>query len=130
MQILLDTCIIYDWLMAEIADVQAISLIEKHGAYVSPVSVWELAIKHNLGKLELPSKNPARDIEDQGFSWLNVTPYQAERVMGLPPHHKDPFDRLIIAQALHESMTVLTYDAIFANYLTKVLILKKNHKAD
>ena len=125
MRILLDTCITYDWLMDEITDGNAVALIEKYGAYVSSVTVLEMVIKHSIGKLDLPSRQPAKDIEDQGFSWLNVTPYQAEGVINLPFHHKDPFDRLLIAQAIHESMTVLTYDTIFQQYLKDVLIVRK-----
>jgi PIN domain nuclease of toxin-antitoxin system len=81
MRILLDTCIAYDWMMGKIADQTTIRLIETTGAYVSAVSILEMSIKHGLGKLPLPSRNPAKDIEEQGFAWLNVTPYHAERVL-------------------------------------------------
>jgi PIN domain nuclease of toxin-antitoxin system len=125
MRILLDTCIVYDWMMDKITDSSVIDLIEASGAYVSAVSVLEMAIKHSLGKLALPSKNPAEDIEAQGFMWLDVTPYHAERVIELDRHHNDPFDRLIIAQAIHESMRVLTYDTLFQRYMKDVLIVRK-----
>jgi PIN domain nuclease of toxin-antitoxin system len=125
MRILLDTCIIYDWMMGRIADSEVINQVEDSGAFVSPVSVWEMAIKHSLGKLLLPSKNPAQDIEAQGFMWLNITPYHAERVIELDLNHKDPFDRLLIAQAMHESMCVLTYDTIFRCYLKDVTIVRR-----
>ncbi len=125
MRILLDTCIAYAWLMDKIIDDDTIKLIQSSGAYVSPVSVLEMSIKHSLGKLPLPSRNPALDIEAQGFMWLNVTPYHAERVIDLPFHHRDPFDRLIIAQSMHESMRVLTYDPIFQRYPGNVLLVRK-----
>lgn len=125
MRILLDTCIVYSWMMGKIADQTAIRLIETKGAYVSAVSILEMSIKHGLGKLPLPSRNPAKDMGGQGFAWLNVTPYHAERVIELDHHHKNPFDRLIIAQAIHESMHVLTYDTIFQRYLNDVTIVRK-----
>lgn len=49
MQLLLDTCIIYDWLMGNLADAKNVDLIAQSGAFVSPVSVWEMAIKHGMG---------------------------------------------------------------------------------
>lgn len=123
MRLLLDTCIVYDWLMGEIGNRQTIDLIEAEEAYTSPISVWEMAIKHGLGKMELPSTRIAADIEAQGFRWLNMTPYHAQTVLELPGHHKDPFDRLLIAQAKYESMRIVTYDAVFQNYLADTLIV-------
>lgn len=112
-------------MMDHISDHSIIHLVTHSGAYVSAVSVFEMAIKHSIGKLTLPSKHPAKDIEDQGFLWLEVSPYHAERVITLPYYHKDPFDRLIIAQALHENMHILTYDSIFQRYTPSVTILQK-----
>lgn len=123
MRLLLDTCIVYDWLLGEIGNTQTISLIEAEEAYTSPISVWEMAIKHGLGKIDLPSMRIAADIEAQGFRWLNMTPYHAQTVLELPGHHKDPFDRLLIAQAKYESMRIVTYDAVFQNYLADALIV-------
>jgi len=60
MRRLLDTCIIYDWMMGTLAHRQTIQLIEQSGAFVSAVSVWEMAIKHGLGKMPLPSRNSAQ----------------------------------------------------------------------
>ncbi|MDO9048777.1 MAG: type II toxin-antitoxin system VapC family toxin [Methylobacter sp.] len=110
MRLLLDTCIIYNWLMGEIRDVSCIERIQTEGAIVSPVSVWEMAIKNGLGKMPLPSAQIAEDIEAQGFQWLNI---------------KDPFDRLLIAQAKYETLCITTYDAVFKDYLDDVLIVKK-----
>ncbi|MGH8581595.1 MAG: type II toxin-antitoxin system VapC family toxin [Gammaproteobacteria bacterium] len=115
----------YDWLMGEIDDQQTIDLIEAEEAYASAISVWEMAIKHALGKMALPSGRVAADIEAQGFRWLNVTPYHAENLIELPAHHKDPFDRLLIAQAKYESMRIVTYDGIFRNYLADAFIVTR-----
>ena len=125
MTLLLDTCIVYDWLMGEIRDADAIRLIETAGAYVSPVSIWEMAIKHSVGKLALPSTNLADEIAAQGFTWLNVTPHHAQTVLALHGHHRDPFDRLLIAQAKYECMRILTYDAVFQQYLEDAMIVRK-----
>lgn len=125
MKLLLDTCIVYDWLMDEMTDDNWIKRIQTEGAIVSAVSVWEMAIKNGLGKLPLPSKDIAQEIQAQGFSWLNITPFHAQTVLELADYHKDPFDRLLIAQAKYESLQLVTYDAIFRSYLENSAILKK-----
>ena len=116
MRLLLDTCIVYDWLMGEIANQDAVRLIQSSGAVVSAVCVWEMAIKNNLGKMPLPSPQVVDDIGAQGFEWLNITPSHTQAVMTLPDHHKDPFDRLMIAQAQCEEMRIVTYDRLFQDY--------------
>ncbi len=125
MALLLDTCIVYDWLMEEINDPYWISRIQTEGAIVSAVSVWEMAIKNGLGKMPLPSLAIAADIEAQGFQWLNITAFHAQTVLELAHHHKDPFDRLLIAQSKYEALQIVTYDAIFQDYLDTVIVLKK-----
>lgn len=125
MMLLLDTCIVYDWLMDEMTDQRAIELVANQGASVSPVTVWEMAIKHSLGKMELPSSQLAADIEAQGFRWVNITAHHAQTVLELASHHKDPFDRLLIAQAKCEAMCILTYDTIFQRYLRDAIIVHK-----
>jgi PIN domain nuclease of toxin-antitoxin system len=125
MRLLLDTCIVYDWLMGEIKDRPNIERIQAEGALVSSVSVWEMAIKNGLGKMALPSSHIAEDIEAQGFQWLNITPYHAQGLLELGDHHKDPFDRLLIAQAKYETLRIVTYDAVFQNYLDDILLIRK-----
>ena len=125
MRLLLDTCIVYDWLMGEIKDRPNIERIQAEGAIVSSVSVWEMAIKNGLGKMALPSSHIAEDIEAQGFQWLNITPYHAQGLLDLGCHHKDPFDRLLIAQAKYETLRIVTYDAVFQNYLDDILLIRK-----
>jgi PIN domain nuclease of toxin-antitoxin system len=125
MALLLDTCIVYDWLMGEINDPYWINRIQTEGAIVSAVSVWEMAIKNGLGKMPLPSLAIAADIEVQGFQWLNITAFHAQTVLELAHHHKDPFDRLLIAQSKYEGLQIVTYDAIFQDYLDTAILLKK-----
>jgi PIN domain nuclease of toxin-antitoxin system len=82
---------------------------------VSAVSVWEIAIKRSLGKLEAPEELP-EVLAGQGFVFLAISPWHAWRVATLPRHHTDPFDRLLIAQALTEGIPIVTGDAAFAPY--------------
>jgi PIN domain nuclease of toxin-antitoxin system len=72
--------------------------IEAVGAMVSVASLWEIAIKSGLGKLQAPDDLPER-VEQLGFELLAVTPEHAWRVRSLPSHHRDPFDRLPIVTA-------------------------------
>jgi PIN domain nuclease of toxin-antitoxin system len=123
MRLLLDTCIVYDWLMGVIASRPLIERIQTEGAFVSAASVWEMAIKYNLGKLALPSARIAEDIEAQGFQWLLIAPYHAQAILGLDNHHKDPFDRLLIAQARYEGLLLVTYDTVFEQYLDADAVL-------
>ncbi|PYV61020.1 MAG: PIN domain nuclease [Acidobacteria bacterium] len=92
--------------------------------YFSAASIWELSIKLRLGKLSLPEP-PARYIPkrlgQQGIRTLSVTPTHALRVYDLPTHHHDPFDRLLIAQALTEEMVILTADRAFEKYQTQLV---------
>jgi PIN domain nuclease of toxin-antitoxin system len=86
---------------------------------ISTASVWEIAIKRALGKLTAPDDLPDL-INDEGFSWLPVAPLHAWQVRELPPHHRDPFDRLLIAQAMTEQLPIITADASFADYAVEI----------
>lgn len=82
---------------------------------VSAASIWEIAIKRALGKLTAPDDLPDR-IAEQGLGWLAVQPGHAWQVRALPAHHRDPFDRILIAQALIEQIPVITTDSRFRDY--------------
>jgi PIN domain nuclease of toxin-antitoxin system len=82
---------------------------------VSAASAWEIAIKRSLGKLTGPDDLPDR-IADEGFAWLPVSAAHAWQVRDLPPHHRDPFDRLLVAQALVERVPIVTPDTRFDAY--------------
>ena len=82
---------------------------------VSTATVWEIAIKRSLGKLEVPD-DLVDEIDDAGFSWLPVTAGHAWAVGALEPRHRDPFDRLLVAQALAERLPVVTRDPQLAGY--------------
>jgi PIN domain nuclease of toxin-antitoxin system len=92
--------------------------------YLSAATAWELSIKARLGKLALPSP-PAKCIPQfmakQRLLPLPVSHLHAVKVYDLPSHHQDPFDRLLIAQAMVEGLTVLTSDRDFRKYPVEVL---------
>ena len=82
---------------------------------VSAVSVWEVAIKRPLGKLAAPP-NFRQTLEDHGAELLAISARHAERVGELALHHRDPFDRLLVAQALEERLTLVSGDRALAPY--------------
>ena len=86
--------------------------------YCSAATVWEIAIKHALARADMPiSGDEARNLfSEAGFRELPVTWVHAATVEELPPHHADPFDRILVAQALSEPMRLLTHDRILPRY--------------
>jgi len=84
--------------------------------FVSAASIWEAAIKTALGKLTVVLDDLVAGIAASGFSELPITALHAARVAALPDHHRDPFDRMLIAQALSEPLVLLTNDEILARY--------------
>lgn len=90
--------------------------------YVSPASLWEIAIKISLGKYTLPIPFVAfwdEQLRTNDFSILPITIPHTARVADLPFHHRDPFDRLIIAQSLEEGIPVVSIDNAFDHYGVK-----------
>jgi PIN domain nuclease of toxin-antitoxin system len=83
--------------------------------YVSAASAWEVAIKIGLGRLR-PSRTVEQAVEESGFLELPITFRHAEWVAALPAHHRDPFDRLLVAQAEVEGLTLVTRDPVFGRY--------------
>lgn len=88
--------------------------------FVSAASAWEAAIKVSLGRLELPDTIEA-GVLASGFEKLLITFSHAERAAGLPPHHKDPFDRMLVAQAQAEGLTLVTHDRLLEQYEVEIL---------
>jgi PIN domain nuclease of toxin-antitoxin system len=87
---------------------------------LSAVSVWEVAVKSSLGKLKV-SPSFHRLLYEQGLSALPVTDAHALRIPGLPFHHRDPFDRLLVAQAQAEGMSIVSKDGKLRAYDVAVL---------
>lgn len=122
MRLLLDTHAFLWW----VADDEALSNAARKAisdpsneCLVSTASAWEIAIKVSIGKLSLGS-DVRRFLPEQlaanGFSALPVSVAHAARVASLPFHHRDPFDRLLAAQALEERIAVVSRDAVFRKY--------------
>lgn len=97
-------------------------LDEDYDLYLSVVSLWELSIKINLGKLKLPvSLKQAVQIavREVGIHLLSIQPDHIFHLENLPSHHRDPFDRLLISQAKTENMILLASDKVFDKYKVK-----------
>jgi PIN domain nuclease of toxin-antitoxin system len=92
---------------------------EETEAFVSIASLWEIAIKTSLNKLSLPKPYEElfpQAVTDSGLQLLPIRPAHIACICQLPHHHRDPFDRLLIAQAMAENMTLASCDSHFAAY--------------
>jgi PIN domain nuclease of toxin-antitoxin system len=88
--------------------------------FFSAASVWEIAIKHASGKLRMPA-NVIDTMQKRGFAELTVAASHALVAGALPPHHRDPFDRMLVAQAQSERLTLVTNDPRIAAYDVPIL---------
>ena len=126
MQLLLDTHIAL-WAITDSPKLSANAreIIESEQAtiWVSVASLWEIAIKYALGRGNMPvsGAEAAQYFRDSGFQFLSVDPEHALMVERLPAYHTDPFDRIIIAQALTEPMRLITHDAVVSRYSDTVV---------
>ena len=123
MRLLLDTSVLLLALSEpERLSVAARNAIEDPASIilVSAASAWEITIKRALGKLEAP-ESVVGAIREAGFETLDITPDHAERAGGLPPHHRDPFDRMLVAQAVAERCTLVTRDDALQDYDVEIL---------
>ncbi len=121
MKLLLDTQLLL-WAASEPARLKAATrrLLEdpRHELLFSAASIWEVSIKASLGRSDFDADPRVlrRGLLDNGYAELPVTGAHAAAVLDLPPHHRDPFDRLLVAQAQVEGITLLTADATVARY--------------
>lgn len=83
---------------------------------LSAASYWELSLKCGLGKLKVDLDEIDLDLRQNGIEWLPISREHCRLVAQLPHHHRDPFDRLLIAQALHENLVVIGLDGAFDTY--------------
>jgi len=127
MRILLDTqCFLWMSLAPERFNARTRELVEAQETllYLSAASAWEIAIKHALGKLRLPQPPvtyvPVR-VAALGVQPLPIDQQHALQVATLPPHHRDPFDRLLIAQAQLDDLSILTADPLFDAYDVSII---------
>jgi PIN domain nuclease of toxin-antitoxin system len=89
--------------------------------HVSAVTIWEITIKAQLDRLNPGTERIDHEIGANGFVELPISAYHALVAGKLPPHHNDPFDRMLIAQAQVENLVVVTHDKIFADYGVNIL---------
>lgn len=92
--------------------------------YVSAASTWEISIKKGLGKLSAPDDMDSI-VEDEGFSKLPITLFHGDQAGMLPEHHKDPFDRMLIAQAQAEGLILVTCDEKIHKYNIRIMDASK-----
>ena len=123
MNYLLDTHALIWWL----ADHQKLSpkaykLISdiNNQIFVSTASIWEIAIKSRLGKIETP-ENLLELIDEESFTILNISARDAWSIKDIVPHHQDPFDHLLISQAINENLKIITRDKFFDLYDVSVV---------
>ena len=100
------------------SDARHLIMDAKNTIYVSVASFWEMGIKSSLGKLALSNTltSLADSLADAGLTLLPVSPAHCAAVRNLPFHHRDPFDRMLISQAIQENMVMLSRDANFPLY--------------
>ena len=117
MRVLLDTHLLL-WALAAPGRLSpaARQTIAAGDVYVSAASIWEISIKTQLGKLDANPRDVLAAVEPAGFSLLPITGEHAARVAELPAVHRDPFDRMLAAQASVEPMILLTNDAALSPY--------------
>lgn len=126
MRLLVDTHLLIWWLAGKSLPARAAELIRDpaNQIYASAASVWEVAIKVSLGKIRIDPDEFVAALREGGFQELSVTVRHASRVAELPKHHRDPFDRLLVAQSLVEAMLLLTQDQPLAAYGPSVLVAR------
>lgn len=122
MSLLLDTHVVLWWLLddATLSDEAKARLDDDPYVYVSAATVWEVAIKESIGKLTGP-EDLLEEIARSGFRQLPISFDHAVTAGRLPPLHRDPFDRMLVAQARCEGLTIATRDPLVRRYEVDVL---------
>lgn len=95
----------------------------KTSVWISAASIWEIAVKHALERGDMPvsSQDAVRYFRESGYRSLPVEAEHAMAVEELPAHHQDPFDRILVAQALVEPMRLMTHDPVVARYSDTII---------
>lgn len=122
MRLLLDTNVFLWWRADDrrLSEAARAAIAGAEAVFVSAATAWEAAIKAALGRLAYPDTIEA-GVEASGFEKLGITLAHAERAGALPRHHADPFDRMLVAQALAESLTLVTTDRTLRRYGVSIL---------
>jgi len=121
-RLLLDTHVFLWWKVndSRLVDPARMAIANAALVMVSAASAWEMAIKSQLGKLALP-EDVSRGVEESGFEKLTISFEHATEVANLPQYHRDPFDRMLIAQARVERLTLVTHDRVLEAYPIPIL---------
>lgn len=125
MHILLDTHLFIWWLKDDknLTKKARILIRDAEEIYISSASIWEAAIKIQLGKLDIQINSLVDSINSEGFIELPISATHAAKVTDLILHHRDPFDRILIAQAMTEPLKFLTADVKLKQYSELVEII-------
>jgi len=119
-RLLLDTHALLWWLLdsPRLPETWRVALASPASeVHVSAASIWEIAIKRSLGKLELPLEEDIATLPERcGFEALPCTAAHAARTEALPAHHRDPFDRMLVAQSLCEQLALVSLDPEIQRY--------------
>ncbi len=121
MRLLLDSHVALWWLLdVDLGPTCRREVSSADDVFFSPATPWELGIKRALGKLDLP-EDFAAELERSGFTELPILSTHGLAASSLPLHHRDPFDRMLIAQAREELLTLVTADPAIGRYDVKTL---------
>lgn len=128
MRLLLDTHILL-WALTDdprlSAPVRDLLLNPHNDIFFSAASIWEIAIKRTLRPDSMPisAKQAVQMFHEAGYEELGITADHTAWVETLPPHHADPFDRLLVAQAMAEPMRLITHDRIMSTYSDSIMLV-------
>jgi PIN domain nuclease of toxin-antitoxin system len=126
-RLLLDTHVLLWWLSDDPQLGQTTRQViadPRNDVYISAASTWEISIKRSLGKLSAPEDMDSI-IDNEGFDKLPISLFHGDQAGMLPGHHKDPFDRMLIAQAQSEGLVVVTNDEKIIRYGIRIMDAKK-----
>lgn len=127
MKVLLDTNALI-WMAygdSRILSVSDVILDHKNKIFISTISLWKIAIKFRIGKIDVDTIEIREKYlnEESDFDELSLSSKYLESLLLLQKYHKDPFDHMILAQAKHENMTIITGDFIFKKYLPETIVI-------
>lgn len=105
----------------------ALELIDspRNTVWISAATIWEIAMKHALGRGGMPvsGRDAVGYFHESGYRFLSIEVDHVTAIEGLPSHHRDPFDRMLVAQALVEPMRLMTHDPVVARYSDTILVV-------